>query len=131
MLNVADNGNVPRRGGVESSYRPDETPISSSAVVIRRSSAKDAQGRRHRVADGEHSYALTPYQARLDVAMDDTAVSKVRDPSVSIRLGAEELRRSARKSVPSMDAIAPVALGTLIGAVLVMLAVFAVRALGH
>jgi len=124
---VANDGKSPRRGGVEAPYRPEETPISSSAIVIRRSASPEAQQRRRRDAD----LALTPYQARLDVEMDDTAVSKVRDPSVSISLAADGLLgegpRSSRRRAPS--AVASVLIGTAIGAFVVVAVVSAARAL--
>ena len=73
----------------------DETPISTSGIVAKTGAALDeaaALRRRRRRRDSEPpSYRyLTPYQARLDVEMDDTAISKVRDPSVSISLDAEK-----------------------------------------
>jgi hypothetical protein len=76
---------------------------------------------------------LTPYQARLDVAMDDTAVSRVRDPSVSIRIGSEPfaLRSVENRRSRRLDAAASVALGAILGALLVVSVVALVRALLH
>jgi hypothetical protein len=66
--------------------------------------------------------------------MDDTAVSKVRDPSVSISLGAElgetELSPKRRKKAGLAEAAISVAAGVVLGALLVVLAVLALRALG-
>lgn len=59
---------------------------------------------------------LTPYHARLDVEMDDTAVSKVRDPSASLRLGPS---RNRGRAVGSRDAILATAFGALLGVLLV------------
>jgi hypothetical protein len=76
----------------------------------------------HKISDDPPSFrGLTPYQARLDVEMDDTAVSKVRDPSVSISLGAEHsLGEKASPRAWSRDAVASVFIGTLLGALLVV-----------
>ena len=130
---MANDRKAPRGGGVEPSYRPDETPLSSSAVVIRRSNSSSSPPSRRRRSVDESAYDLTPYQARLDVAMDDTAVSKVRDPSVSLRLGADgSLPEPARRaSGPSLDAFTSVALGTVIGALLVVASVLLFRLLQH
>lgn len=101
--------------------RSQRTPVSSSAVVKR--------GRvRARPSDSEPP-PLTPYQARLDVEMDDTAISKVRDPSVSISLDADQLlplppppeRRRPTDPVYSM------VVGAILGAVLVAILVLLVR----
>jgi hypothetical protein len=112
----------------------DETPISTSGIVPRdeRTPPTDAAARakRHRRRDSDPpSYRyLTPYQARLDVEMDDTAVSKVRDPSVSISLDAEKspllrwvplLRGSRREAV--LSTAVGIAFGTLLVAVLAAL----------
>jgi hypothetical protein len=107
----------------------DETPISSSGIVAKTGAATDeaaALRRRPRRRDSDPpSYRyLTPYQARLDVEMDDTAVSKVRDPSVSISLDAEKsplflknlLRGNRREALLSMGV--GVAFGTLLVAVI-------------
>jgi hypothetical protein len=109
--------------------RGDETPISSSGIVAKTEAAADEAGalrrRRPRRDSDPPSYRyLTPYQARLDVEMDDTAVSKVRDPSVSISLDAEKsplllrnlLRGNRREALLSMGV--GVAFGTLLVAVI-------------
>jgi hypothetical protein len=124
---VAEPKNTPRGRGSPPSSPPgaDRTPISTSGVVPRR----NAPGSRPRRSEPP----LEPYRARLDVEMDDTAISKVRDPSVSISLSAEGLLplpeppRSPRK----LDAVYSIALGTLLGALLVVLAVIAARVLGQ
>ena len=108
--------------------RADETPISTSGIVAKTGAATDeAAGlrRRHRRRDSDPpSYRyLTPYQARLDVEMDDTAISKVRDPSVSISLDAERspllkvlFRGNRREALLSMAV--GIAFGTLLVAVI-------------
>lgn len=73
--------------------------------------------------------SLTPYQARLDVEMDDTAVSKVRDPSVSFRLSRKPgtgVGGHARQWGP----LASVVLGVLGGVLVVLVVVAAFRACG-
>jgi hypothetical protein len=61
--------------------------------------------------------------------MDDTAISKVRDPSVSISLEAEPLfGRPGRSSRLSRDAIASVGLGLLLGALAVVVFALLLRA---
>jgi hypothetical protein len=113
----------------------DETPISSSGIVAKTGAAADeaaALRRRHRRRDSEPpSYRyLTPYQARLDVEMDDTAISKVRDPSVSISLDAEKspllLRNLLRGS--RQDALVSMAVGVAFGTVLVAVIAALIRA---
>lgn len=114
----------------------DETPISTSGVVAKVGSAADEAAAlsvtRHRRRDSDPpSYRyLTPYQARLDVEMDDTAVSKVRDPSVSISLDAEKsplllksLFRGNRR-----EALISTAVGAAFGTLLVMVVAAIVRA---
>lgn len=111
----------------------DETPISSSGVVVRSEAAAGTGSRRkRRPGDSEPPSAwLTPYQARLDVAMDDTAVSKVRDPSVSLRLGAEGAITSKPPPRPTalsrLDAVKSVAVGTVFGALVVVVLVATLR----
>ncbi len=93
--------------------------MSTSGVVVRR--ADGSQPRRSEPP-------LQPYQARLDVEMDDTAISKVRDPSVSISLSAEGLVPTPVPERPEpSEAVRSVVLGTLLGALLVVLVVLAVR----
>jgi hypothetical protein len=113
----------------------DETPISTSGIVAKTGAAAEeaaALRRRHRRRDSDPpSYRyLTPYQARLDVEMDDTAVSKVRDPSVSISLDAEKspllLRNLLRGS--RRDAVVSMAVGVAFGTVLVAVIAAVIRA---
>jgi hypothetical protein len=63
--------------------------------------------------------------------MDDTAVSKVRDPSVSLRLGAEGAITSKPPprftALTGLDAVKSVAVGTLFGALLVVVLVAVIR----
>lgn len=82
---------------------------------------------------------LTPYQARFDVDMDDTAVSKVRDPSASIRLGPEGewIEPRPEPKLPWLSRLpwlkrypaASIVLGGASGVLLVVLAVLLVDAL--
>lgn len=77
---------------------------------------------------------LTPYRARLEVEMDDTAVSKVRDPSVSISLDVDEilpLPEARKSSSPLLEPVYSVALGTVFGAMIVALIVFIVRSISR
>ena len=104
----------------------DETPISTSGILVKPGAAQEeaaalrAPRPRRRDSDPPSYRYLTPYQARLDVEMDDTAVSKVRDPSVSISLDAEKsplyfrklFRGNRREALLSM--VVGVAFGTLI-----------------
>jgi len=116
------------------SSRESETPLSSSAVVVKReagetaSEAPPSDVRRRR--DSDPTYRLTPYRARLDVEMDDTAVSKVRDPSVSLVLGPEAKATRPRDKAAErrLDALASVALGAALGALLVVVIVLIARA---
>ena len=116
------------------SSRESETPLSSSAVVVKREAGEEASeappsGARPR-RDSDPAYRLTPYRARLDVEMDDTAVSKVRDPSVSLVLGPEAKARPRDKAAERrLDALASVALGAALGALLVVVIVLIARAL--
>lgn len=73
---------------------------------------------------------LTPYQARLDVEMDDTAISKVRDPSVSIVLDGAARSPKQRRRSSTTEAAISVAAGVVLGALLVVLAVILLRAFG-
>jgi hypothetical protein len=65
--------------------------------------------------------------------MDDTAVSKVRDPSVSISLDADSLLPipPPRARPPRFEPVYSVVIGTVLGAVLVMLMVLVARALSR
>jgi hypothetical protein len=115
------------------SSRESETPLSSSAVVVKReageeSEAPPSEARPRR--DSDPAYRLTPYRARLDVEMDDTAVSKVRDPSVSLVLGpeAKATRPRDKSAQRRLDALASVALGAALGALLVVVIVLIARA---
>jgi hypothetical protein len=116
---------------VEAPYRAEETPISSSGVRLTESAPVPAPRRK---AEGSESssYRLTPYQARLDVEMDDTAVSKVRDPSVSILLGPNGERPvRAPTRLMRVDAVVSVVIGTALGALVVVAIVAAARAFFH
>lgn len=75
--------------------------------------------------------ALTPYQARLDVEMDDTAVSKVRDPSVSLRLSREDVLPTSDERARTRGPLASLALGITGGVLVVLLLAFFVRACGR
>jgi hypothetical protein len=117
-----------------SSSPESETPLSSSGVVARKPEDEpvdpppmsDPLPRRR---DSDPSYRLTPYRARLDVAMDDTAVSKVRDPSVSMVLGpSSAIRPREKASAKRLEAVASVALGAALGALLVVIIVLIARA---
>lgn len=70
---------------------------------------------------------LTPYQARLDVEMDDTAVSKVRDPSVSLRVSPEDILPTTGRT-RGWGPVASLALGTAGGVLVVLLLAYLVRA---
>jgi hypothetical protein len=111
---------------------PDKTPLSSSGVVVKRPEDEahalpsSAVHRR----DSYSAYRLTPYQARLDVEMDDTAVSKVRDPSVSLILEPSAVVRAPeRPAKRRLEAVVSVALGAALGALLVVVIVLIARAL--
>jgi hypothetical protein len=119
--------------------------VSSSGVV------RTAANPRHPEAPLPHRRArgsepplrdLTPYRARLDVDMDDTAVSRVRDPSASLRIGPEgeliELPSAVSLDPPAKGEATPRAtglfqsplsplLGAAFGALIVLLAVLAAR----
>ena len=113
----------------------DETPISTSGVVPKTGAARDEaaglrkRGRRRDSEPPSYRY-LTPYQARLDVEMDDTAISKVRDPSVSISLDAENsplLRRILTRG-NRREALLSMAVGVAFGTLLVAVIAAVVRA---
>jgi hypothetical protein len=111
-----------------------ETPLSASGVVVKRGAEEPvpepAPSEPQRRRDSDPAYRLTPYRARFDVEMDDTAVSKVRDPSVSLVLGSDAgVRRRAKVSERRLDAIASLALGAALGALLVVVVVLVARAL--
>jgi hypothetical protein len=113
----------------------DETPISTSGIVAKTGAAADEAAvlrrpRRRRDSDPPSYRFLTPYQARLDVEMDDTAVSKVRDPSVSISLDAEKsplLLRSLLRG-NRRDALLSMAVGIAFGTLLVAAIAAVIRA---
>lgn len=122
-------GSAPRR-------QADRTPVSSSGVVVKppgESRLDAARGPRSRPRDSEPP-SLTPYQARLDVEMDDTAVSKVRDPSVSISIDADSMlplpepaKAPSSSPAPRFEPLYSIALGTVLGALIVAVVVLAVR----
>ena len=113
----------------------DETPISTSGIVAKTGAAADEAAalrrpRRRRDSEPPSYRYLTPYQARLDVEMDDTAVSKVRDPSVSISLDAERsplLLRSLLRG-NRRDALLSMAVGVAFGTLLVAVIAAVIRA---
>jgi hypothetical protein len=126
---VVKDGKAPDEQPGSAPSGSDETPISTSGIVAKTGAAASeaaALRRRSRRRDSDPpSYRyLTPYQARLDVEMDDTAVSKVRDPSVSISLDAERsplvlrslFRGNRREALLSMGV--GIAFGTLLVAVI-------------
>jgi hypothetical protein len=122
---AGSGGDAPRdrsRSALES--KPDEPSPPSSSSGIR---ARHGASLRRNTPPFR---PLTPYQARLDVEMDDTAISKVRDPSVSLVLGDAELSPRRKKRSGLVEAAISVAAGVVLGALLVVLAVLALRALG-
>ena len=111
--------------GGQASDLADGTPSSASGIVLRDGGGAAAR----REAEPRSWRSLTPYQARLDVEMDDTAVSKVRDPSVSIRLGPDRnLGQQAGRPVRAREAAFAIVIGVALGALLVVAAVIALRA---
>lgn len=115
----------------------DETPISTSGILPRAEAATDeawkirASKHRRRDSDPPSYRYLTPYQARFDVEMDDTAISKVRDPSVSISLDAEKsplFRALALLRGSRREALVSTAVGVAFGALLVAVIAAVVRA---
>jgi hypothetical protein len=117
-----------------SSSPQSESPLSSSGVVVRKPEDEpEEQAPRSdplpRRRDSDPAYRLTPYRARLDVEMDDTAVSKVRDPSVSLVLGpSSPVRPPEKGSERRLEAVASLALGAALGALLVVIIVLIARA---
>ena len=109
-----------------------ETPISSSGVVLRKPDQPEEPAVRNeppRRRDSDPAYRLTPYRARFDVEMDDTAVSKVRDPSVSLILGpATPVRPREKASARRFEALASLLLGAALGVLLVVIVVLIARA---
>jgi hypothetical protein len=119
----------------------DETPISTSGVVVRddtrvpeesgieltaaASGEPNPRPFKRVDSDAPSFRELTPYHARLDVEMDDTAVSKVRDPSVSLRLGPA---RGARLRASPKQALIATSLGALIGVLFVVIVALFIRA---
>lgn len=112
-----------------------ETPISSSGVVVRKADDQPEEpAAPHEVLprrrDSDPAYRLTPYRARFDVEMDDTAVSKVRDPSVSLVLGPATPARPREKApARKFEALASLLLGAALGVLLVVIVVLIARAL--
>lgn len=111
-----------------------EASLSSSGVVVRKpeDEPEDTAPRSDplpRRREPDPAYRLTPYRARVDVEMDDTAVSKVRDPSVSLVLGPlSPVRPPEKASARRLEAVASVALGAALGALLVVIIVLIARA---
>ena len=101
--------------------------MSSSGVVVKREdgthdlpTASSSARRR----DSYAGYRLQPYQARLDVEMDDTAVSKVRDPSVSLVIDPAAMVRPPRRPAPTrLEAAITIAVGAALGALIVVIVV--------
>jgi hypothetical protein len=104
----------------------EHTPVSSSGVVVRTEPRTAAGAGAPRKRRRESFRPLMPYQARLDVEMDDTAISKVRDPSVSINLDPEDVRGEG--DVSRRDAIVSTVVGAGLGALLVGVVILLVRA---
>lgn len=133
---AAKNESAPKSPKSRSHSEGDRTPQSSSGVVVRSDNRESRSGSRTpargRPRDSEPP-TLTPYQARLDIEMDDTAVSKVRDPSVSISLDADSLLPipEPRTPPPRFEPVYSVVLGTVLGALIVMLVVLLARALSR
>jgi hypothetical protein len=133
---AAKNESAPKSTSSRSRSETDRTPVSSSGVVVRSGSQGSRPGFSARAGSRRRDSeppALTPYQARLDVEMDDTAVSKVRDPSVSISLDADSLLPipSPPSTPPRFQPVYSVVLGTVLGALIVMLLVLLARALSR
>lgn len=127
---VQKRGDVDRAlEGAEAAAEPRANEITSSGVVAKGEPPGEPPRSRPRRDSEPPSYRhLTPYQARLDVEMDDTAVSKVRDPSVSLRLSPEErLARRARR-YRDRSPVASLVLGAVWGALLVLVTVALHRA---
>jgi hypothetical protein len=122
--------------------------VSSSGVVRTAANPRcpDASAPPRRARGSEPPLRdLTPYRARLDVDMDDTAVSRVRDPSASLRIGPEgeliELPPAVSLDPPAKGEATPPAtglyglhqgplsllLGAAFGVLIVLLAVLAAR----
>jgi hypothetical protein len=114
-------------GAVPSASSP---PRSSESGI--RPAVKPPAPARRRENSTPNFRELTPYQARLDVEMDDTAISKVRDPSVSIALGADASLPPRRRTqrVRFRDAALSVGAGVVLGALVVVLVVFLAQFLG-
>jgi hypothetical protein len=119
------NGRDASRGSGKVGASDDAVPAPISESGVR---AANAPARRHTPT----FRPLTPYQARLDVEMDDTAISKVRDPSVSIALGADAALhpRGDRGRRRFVEAAVSLGVGVVLGALVVVLVVLAVRAFG-
>lgn len=114
----------------EGSSADGKTPLSSSGVVVKGTGeAASVPVASARKRDGFSAYRLTPYQARLDVEMDDTAVSKVRDPSVSLILEPSAAPRPRKPSATKLEAAMSIAIGAALGALLVIIIVLVARAL--
>lgn len=112
----------------EGSPGENKTPLSSSGVVVKNQGGVGDVPVASAVKR-DSSYRLTPYQARLDVEMDDTAVSKVRDPSVSMILEPSFAPRPRRHSATRVEALTSIAIGAALGALLVIIVVVIARAL--
>ena len=113
----------------EGSPGENKTPLSSSGVVVKnQGGVGDVPVASAVKRDAYSSYRLTPYQARLDVEMDDTAVSKVRDPSVSLILE-PSAPRPRKPSATRVEALTSIAIGAALGALLVVIIVVLARAL--
>jgi len=108
----------------------EKTPLTSSGVVAKEpGGVPDVPTASARKRDSYSGYRLTPYQARLDVEMDDTAVSKVRDPSVSLVLEPSAAPEARKPPATRAEAAMSIAIGAALGALLVVLIVLIARAI--
>ncbi|HVW24668.1 MAG TPA: hypothetical protein VHC69_04830 [Polyangiaceae bacterium] len=104
--------------------------LTSSGVVAKTpGGAADVPVASARKRESYSAYRLTPYQARLDVEMDDTAVSKVRDPSVSLILEPSIAPRPRKPPATRLEAAMSIAIGAALGALLVVIIVLVAKAL--
>lgn len=110
----------PARRGARRADGAAETPAPTSSHVRPTPLSGPAAG----VPRESRSRALTRYRARVDVEMDDTAVSRVRDPSVSLRLD------PPRPAAPQPGALRALLVGMAVGVAAVALALLIGRLLG-
>ena len=104
-----------------SQSRPEETASGVKTAALRGERRVSENNKSD--SDPPSFRPLTPYQARMDVEMDDTAISRVRDPSASITIGPEggiiDFSR-VRTRVAKVFSASSVAFGATFGIVLVV-----------